>query len=376
MTVLHLNACPPGLRGDVTKWLMEISTGIYVGQLNQRTREALWERICKNAGDGDAVMVYSARNEQGFSYYVHNCTWKPVDFDGVILMRRPLPERRDDGKKKKREDEKGKSTEDEKRKIKKSEVKRSMKSGVDGKADTPAEHPELPDKTILMNPEDANANKGVNAGNLDVTKTETPDKTARSKKAAPKRKTSRSLPLPYIPLQEEAPLPDSFVVLDLETTGLNPESDHIIEIACIRYRARTLAEEFHCLIPFDDVLPAVIQNLTGLTGEILLRQGRPLPQALPELLRFIGEDWIVGHNVAFDIRFIQQACVELQIQPPSMHAVDTCVLARILLFDAVPNFRLETLIRHFGFADNQAHRALPDARLTAMLYLKLNGKSL
>ena len=95
MIVLYLSACPAGVRGDVTKWLIEIATGVYVGQLSLRTREALWERVCKHAGSGSAVMICSARNEQGFIYYVHNSSWEPVDYDGITLMRRPLPEIRE-----------------------------------------------------------------------------------------------------------------------------------------------------------------------------------------------------------------------------------------------------------------------------------------
>ena len=65
MIVLYLRACPAGVRGDVTKWLMEISPGIYVGNLSLRVREKLWQRICDNAGSGSAIMICNARNEQG-----------------------------------------------------------------------------------------------------------------------------------------------------------------------------------------------------------------------------------------------------------------------------------------------------------------------
>ena len=92
MIVLTLSKCPVGVRGDITKWLMEISTGVYVGNINPRIREALWDRICANIKNGEATMVFSTNNEQGFAYCVHNTTWKPIDFDGVLLMKKPLPE--------------------------------------------------------------------------------------------------------------------------------------------------------------------------------------------------------------------------------------------------------------------------------------------
>ncbi len=90
MTVVTLTDCPPRLRGDLTKWLLEINTGVYVGQINSRVREKLWKRICENLPRGRATMVYSANNEQRMEFQVHNTTWQPEDFEGITLMRRPI----------------------------------------------------------------------------------------------------------------------------------------------------------------------------------------------------------------------------------------------------------------------------------------------
>lgn len=81
--------CPPKLRGDLSKWLLEINTGVYVGQVSARVREALWKRICENIGSGQATMVFSANNEQHMDFYVHNTSWEPTDFDGIKLMKHP-----------------------------------------------------------------------------------------------------------------------------------------------------------------------------------------------------------------------------------------------------------------------------------------------
>ena len=93
MIVLILSRCPPGFRGDVTKWLLEVNTGVYVGKISARVRDLLWKRVCDHCKSGEAIMVFSARNEQGFSFYVHNTKWKPTDFDGIILPKKPLPSR-------------------------------------------------------------------------------------------------------------------------------------------------------------------------------------------------------------------------------------------------------------------------------------------
>ena len=60
MVVVSLTNCPPKLRGDLSKWLLEINTGVYVGQVSARVREALWKRICENVGSGQAAMVREA----------------------------------------------------------------------------------------------------------------------------------------------------------------------------------------------------------------------------------------------------------------------------------------------------------------------------
>ena len=68
MIVLVLSAVPEGLRGHVTRWLMEISPGVFVGTLSARVRERLWEIVTENMKTGRAVMVYRARNEQGLAF--------------------------------------------------------------------------------------------------------------------------------------------------------------------------------------------------------------------------------------------------------------------------------------------------------------------
>lgn len=89
MMTLVLTAVPAGLRGDLTKWLLEISPGVFVGSPSARVRDELWDRVMGSVADGRALLVYPDANEQGFSYRVHRHAWTPVDFDGVTLLRRP-----------------------------------------------------------------------------------------------------------------------------------------------------------------------------------------------------------------------------------------------------------------------------------------------
>ncbi|MCH9276915.1 type I-E CRISPR-associated endoribonuclease Cas2e [Bifidobacterium amazonense] len=89
MVVIVLTACPAGLRGDLTRWLLGISAGVFVGHVSARVRDRLWERIVALIRDGRAIMVYSARNEQHFAFRVHRADWIPEDCDGLELIRRP-----------------------------------------------------------------------------------------------------------------------------------------------------------------------------------------------------------------------------------------------------------------------------------------------
>ena len=88
MVVFVLTACPAGLRGHLTRWLLEISAGVYVGHVSARVRDTMWERVVELCKDGRAIMIYTARNEQRLAFKVYRHDWMPVDLDGINLMRR------------------------------------------------------------------------------------------------------------------------------------------------------------------------------------------------------------------------------------------------------------------------------------------------
>ncbi len=95
MVVVVLTACPSGLRGHLTRWLLEIAPGIFCGKVSARVREEMWNRIVELSKDGRALMVFSRRGDQGLDFRVLRHDWEPVDFDGITLMRRPEKGRRD-----------------------------------------------------------------------------------------------------------------------------------------------------------------------------------------------------------------------------------------------------------------------------------------
>ncbi|MFB9768752.1 type I-E CRISPR-associated endoribonuclease Cas2e [Lactiplantibacillus modestisalitolerans] len=86
MIVITLTKVPPALRGDLTKWCQEIQTGVYVGHLNARIRDYLWERIITSIGRGEATMVYSAKGELGYEFRTTRRDYQVTDYDGIPLM--------------------------------------------------------------------------------------------------------------------------------------------------------------------------------------------------------------------------------------------------------------------------------------------------
>jgi len=89
---LVLTAVPPGLRGDLTRWLLEVSPGVFTGRVSRRVRDKLWARVERGVKDGCAVLVVAAPGrEQGYEVLTTGRDrWAPVDFEGVTLMRKPV----------------------------------------------------------------------------------------------------------------------------------------------------------------------------------------------------------------------------------------------------------------------------------------------
>ncbi|MEU7754279.1 type I-E CRISPR-associated endoribonuclease Cas2e [Micromonospora sp. NPDC049171] len=89
MTVVVLIAVAEGLRGHLTRWMIEVAAGVYVGNPNVRVRNRLWALLADRVGDGQAIMIEPARNEQGWAIRTAGRDrWIPVDLDGLILAAR------------------------------------------------------------------------------------------------------------------------------------------------------------------------------------------------------------------------------------------------------------------------------------------------
>lgn len=156
----------------------------------------------------------------------------------------------------------------------------------------------------------------------------------------------------------------TFVVVDLETTGTSPASDAITEIGALRMRGGELLGRFETFVNPGVPIPPMITVLTGITEAMLVPAPR-IAEVLPAFLEFARDAVIVGHNIRFDIGFLDAALAARGYPRLGHQRVDTVALARRLIRDEVPNLRLGTLAHHFRTAVEPVHRAYADAAATA-----------
>jgi CRISPR-associated protein Cas2 len=86
---LLLSRTPPRLAGFITRWMVEVQEGVYVGQATAKVRRELWDRVVAGLGRGRALMVWDSRNSQGLEFAVHNHEWQAQDLDGLTLVNKP-----------------------------------------------------------------------------------------------------------------------------------------------------------------------------------------------------------------------------------------------------------------------------------------------
>jgi DNA polymerase III epsilon subunit family exonuclease len=158
----------------------------------------------------------------------------------------------------------------------------------------------------------------------------------------------------------------NFVSVDVETTGLDPRRDAILEIGAVRVRGGAIVEEFETLVACNRAIPHDAWRVHHISTDMLVGKP-PVDRALPMLLSFIGEGVPVEHSwKAFDVAFLETALGK----PLAPVCINTCTLSR-KLFPFHRKHSLEECCRRHRIANPNAHRALSDARATAQLLLCL-----
>ncbi|AXQ78449.1 type I-E CRISPR-associated endoribonuclease Cas2 [Streptococcus chenjunshii] len=289
LTVITVTNVPPSLKGDLTKWMQEIATGVYVGNFNTKVREQLWERVQDNVGNGEATISYAYRNEIGYQFDTVNAQKKVADYDGIPLVMLP------------------------------------------SSLDTASREPKL--------------------GFSDA---------ARFRKI---RKYTT-------PVKNRNTPPSPYVVVDIETDGLNEHENTIIEIGAIKVNQNQI-EEFEYLVHYDKALPKSISRLTGISQELLNREGMALSTVLQEFLNFIENLDLIGYGINFDIKFINRELAQLNyplLKNKTHDLMRTVKNEKLFL----PNYKLQTVLKAYGIEEKVPHRALPDSKLIYKLSTKVN----
>ncbi|HEV2757396.1 MAG TPA: DEDD exonuclease domain-containing protein [Actinomycetota bacterium] len=155
----------------------------------------------------------------------------------------------------------------------------------------------------------------------------------------------------------------TFCVVDLETTGGSPAACGITEIGALKVRLGERQGTFQTLVRPDEMVPAFVRLLTGISDEMLV-DAPPIEAVLPSFLEFVRDSVLVAHNARFDVGFLNAALTRSGYPPLANDVVDTATLARKILAGEVRNNKLETLARHLRCANQPCHRAFADVLAT------------
>lgn len=283
-TVITVKNAPMSLRGDLSKWMQEIATGVYVGNFNTKVREKIWLRVNETIGNGEATLSYYCRNEIGYNFDTKNTTQQVINHEGIPFVFLP----------------------------------------------------------------NIDENNGIGMGFSNAKKmrnaTKYSNRTGSNKKH------------------------EGYVVIDIETDGLDEENNSIIEIGAIKIKGNK-AESFSRLIRVEYELPRNIVNLTNITDEMLDESGGNKEEVLKDFFEFIEDLPIVGYNLSFDIKFIKYNLGKLGLDIQNKQ-VDLLPIVREKT--TLANYKLLTVAKHFGIAEKIPHRGLLDAGIILELSKKLN----
>ena len=166
--------------------------------------------------------------------------------------------------------------------------------------------------------------------------------------------------------------PDNYIVVDTETTGLDPRFDSIIEIGAIKIRNNKIVDSFNTLIKPDRTrksgyVSSFITDLTGISNDMIEQDGISELEAMKQFNNFIKEDILVGHNANFDINFLYDSFIDQLEIPMTNSFIDVLRIARRQLKE-LKHHRLEDLMKHYGLFSDSQHRAKEDCYTTDNIF--------
>jgi len=160
------------------------------------------------------------------------------------------------------------------------------------------------------------------------------------------------------------------VVVDVETTGMRPDEGHsVIEIAGQKIQGEKLLATFDSLIRIPKPIPPEGQAIHGITDEMLAKSGRPALDVFNEFREFAKSCVLVGHNIGFDMSFINSEYSRLEQTCLENETLDTIALAKRYLI--IPSYSLKNVAAYLKVPQPSSHRALADVDVTRQVLLKL-----
>lgn len=163
-------------------------------------------------------------------------------------------------------------------------------------------------------------------------------------------------------------MPKDYAAMDLETTGLNPRLDKIIEIGAVRVRDGVVTDTFCTYVNPGKAIPKRVTELTGISdGDVA--DAPYIEEVMPQFMEFLGEDILLGHNIIFDYSFVKKAAANQKLAF-EREGIDTLRIARRFLTE-LKSRNLGFLCSYYQIPLEEAHRAYHDAKAAHLLYLRL-----
>ena len=163
---------------------------------------------------------------------------------------------------------------------------------------------------------------------------------------------------------------NTYVAIDLETTGLYPSRDRIIEIGALKIKDGKVVDEFSSFVNPQMSIPMRIYELTGITTE-MAKTGPVIEDIIPKLIDFCEDYPLLGHSIMFDYSFLKHKAVNMGVSFERT-GIDTLAIARQKLCD-LESRRLGELCKHYQIVLQKAHRAADDALAAHLVYQNLRA---
>jgi DNA polymerase III epsilon subunit family exonuclease len=160
-----------------------------------------------------------------------------------------------------------------------------------------------------------------------------------------------------------------FICLDIETTGLNADEDHIIEVAIVSFDHEKILSEWSSLVKPPVAIPEFVERLTGINDEMVADAPR-IADLADEIRKQVGDAPIMGHFISFDIGFLTASGIDFPAE--TNQALDTCQLSQVFMPNEA-SYSLEVLARDLGISQPDAHRALDDVKANIDLFWKISA---